>query len=87
MSPPEGPDVEVLAKLANVHVEDVSGLRVDLARLMQLVDRLQGVEADDAEPVEAAPTRRADTPRAGRGRAVLTEARQLDKDHIVVDKR
>ena len=87
MTSPEGPDIEVLAKLADVQVEDPTALRADLARLMQLVERLQAVEADDTHRRDAAPTRRVDQARAGRGRAVLTEAATLERDHIVVDKR
>lgn len=87
MTTPEGPDIEVLAKLAGVQVEDPATLREDLARLMQLVDRLQAVETDDAERLDAAPARRLDQARAGRGRAVLAEAATVERDHIVVAKR
>ena len=87
MSPPEGPDIQALAKLADVHVEDPSAMGSDLARLMRLVDRLQQVKTDDTQPLESAPVRREDNARAGRGRAVLAEAGPLEKDHIVVTKR
>ena len=87
MTSPEGLDIEVLAKLADVQVEDPTILRADLARLMQLVERLQAVETGDAPRLDAAPTRRMDQARTGRGRAVLAEAANLERDHIVVDKR